>query len=350
MRGRGNHYRSAAAAPRRKPQNSESGGVEPLARGIQLEKNLAPPRPIAPALDSGTAMLLDEDAIRENLRLHVDRLAGLIGPRHLGKPKSIKATVGYIEREWAEMGFHVRHETFDALNDSATNLVVEQTGAKRAEEIVLLGAHYDTVAWTPGADDNASAVAVLIEVSRLLSDHIGSRTARYVAFACEEVPYFNLDAMGSQYHARQSRRRQERIAAMLCLEMVGYFRPEAGTQSVPRSIPRIFHRLFPRRGDFLAAVGNLASWKLAWSFRRGFKRGTRLPLFSIVLPEKVHEIRLSDNSSFWDQRYPALMITDTSFLRNPHYHRPSDIPETLDYDSMTQVTLGVTSAMKRLLG
>ena len=295
-------------------------------------------------------MPLHEDAIRENLRLHVDRLAGLIGPRFLGKPKSIQATVGYIENEWANIGFNVQRETFNALDDSATNLVVERTGGKRAEEIVLLGAHYDTVWTTPGADDNASAVAVMIEVSRLLSDYVGSRTARYVAFTCEEVPYFHLDAMGSQHHARQARRRQEPIVAMLCLEMVGYFSSKAGTQSVPSSIPRVFHRFFPRRGDFLAAVGNLASWKLAWSFRRGFKAGTRLPLFSIVLPEQVPEIRLSDNSSFWDQHYPALMLTDTSFLRNPHYHMASDMPETLDYDSMTQVTLGVASAMKRLLG
>jgi hypothetical protein len=137
---------------------------------------------------------------------------------------------------------------------------------------------------------------------------------------------------------------------MLCLEMVGYFRSEPNSQRVPRTIPRWLHRFFPRRGNFLAAVGNLSSWRLAWSFRRGFKRATRLPLFSIVLPERIHEIRFSDNSSFWDQGYPALMLTDTSFLRNPNYHLASDTPETLDYDAMTQVTLGVASALRRLLG
>lgn len=287
--------------------------------------------------------------IRENLRLHVDRLAGLIGPRILSKPKSIEATIGYIDNQWAEIGFGVHRETFDAIGDTGTNLIVERTGTKRANEIILLGAHYDTVAMTPGADDNASAVAVLIEVSRLLKDHVGSRTARYVAFACEEPPYFNLDSMGSQHHAREARRRKEQIAAMLCLEMVGYFRSEVGSQLVPPTIPAGLHRFFPRRGNFLAAVGNIASWRLAWSFRRGFKGSSRLPLFSIVLPETVSEIRLSDNSSFWDQGYPALMLTDTSFLRNPHYHLTTDLPETLDYDAMTQVTLGVAGAMRRLL-
>ena len=293
-------------------------------------------------------MQLTPDVIETNLRLHVDRLASLIGPRTLQRPNTIKATIGYIRGQWSEMGYSIAEETYDALGNVATNLIVEQPGNKRSDDIVLLGAHYDTVSTTPGADDNASAVAVLLEVSRLLKDHAGSRTVRYVAFACEEAPYFNLNSMGSQHNARESRKRGDKIVGMLCLEMVGYFRDEVGSQGVPPTIPKFLHRLFPNRGNFLAAVGNLASWKLAWSFRRGFKRGTRLPLFSIVLPEKIHEIRLSDNNSYWDQDYPALMLTDTSFLRNPHYHLASDLPETLDYQRMTEVTHGVAAAIKRL--
>jgi Zn-dependent M28 family amino/carboxypeptidase len=180
-----------------------------------------------------------------------------------------------------------------------------------------------------------------------LRGHIGKHTVRFVAFACEEPPYFNYDSMGSQHHARQARLRGEKIAGMLCLEMVGYFSDKPGSQQIPPTIPRLMRPLFPRRGNFLAAVGNLPSWKLAWQFRRGFKRGTRLPLFSIVLPERIHEIRLSDNSSFWDQGYPALMLTDTSFLRNPHYHQATDTPETLDYARMADVTLGVAAAIQR---
>ncbi len=292
----------------------------------------------------------DRDSIEANLRLHVDRLAGLIGPRTLTKPKTIEATIGYIEGQWSEMGYSNDRECYDALGDEATNLIVEQPGSKRADEIILLGAHYDTVATTPGADDNASAVAVLLEVSRLLREHTGRRTARYVAFACEEPPYFNLDSMGSQHHAHGSRQRGDKIVGMLCLEMVGYYALHKGSQIVPPTIPQFLHRFFPQRGNFLAAVGNMPSWKLNWQFRRGFKRGTRrMPLFSICLPEKINEIRLSDNSSFWDQGYPALMLTDTSFLRNPNYHQATDTPETLDYPRMTEVTLGVASAMRRLL-
>lgn len=290
------------------------------------------------------------EQIEANLRLHVDRLAGLIGPRTLAKPKTIQATIGYIETQWNEMGYSVERETYDALGNQATNLIVEQPGNTRTDEIVLLGAHYDTVASTPGADDNASAVAVLLEVSRLLQENRGKRTVRFVAFACEEPPYFNLDAMGSQHHAQRSRTRGDKIVGMLCLEMVGYFRDEMDSQSVPPLIPRWLRRFFPRRGNFLAAVGNIPSWKLCLQFRRGFKRGSRkMPLFSICLPEKINEIRLSDNSSFWDQGYPALMLTDTSFLRNPNYHLDTDTPETLDYGCMTQVALGVAGAVRHLV-
>lgn len=294
-------------------------------------------------------MTSDANSVEANLRLHVDRLAGLIGPRYLQKPKTITATIGYIEGQWANMGYKSTRECFDALGDQATNLIVEVAGSKRADEIVVLGAHYDTVFSTPGADDNASAVAVLLEVGRLLSGVTLNRTIRFVAFACEEPPYFNVDAMGSQHHARQSRLRGDKILGMLCLEMVGYYSTADNSQNVPPLIPKWLHRFFPSRGDFLAAIGNLPSWKLCWRFRRGFKRGARsMPLFSICLPEKINEIRLSDNSSFWDQGYPALMLTDTSFLRNPHYHRATDTPETLDYRRMSEVTQGVASALRYL--
>jgi hypothetical protein len=141
--------------------------------------------PIAVMLRNSLFMKPDKNQIESNLRLHVDRLAGLIGPRYLQKPKTIQATIGYIEGQWAGMGYQSSHECYDAVGDQATNLIVEQPGSKRADEILLLGAHYDTVYTTPGADDNASAVAVLLEVSRLLREHQCKRSIHYVAFACE---------------------------------------------------------------------------------------------------------------------------------------------------------------------
>lgn len=291
-------------------------------------------------------MTLDHSPIRDRLVQHVDQLAGQIGPRILAKPESISATIDYLTSQWKAMGYEVRHETYESSDGPATNLVVEIPGTSSGE-VIVLGAHYDTVANTPGADDNASAVAVLLEVSRLLKEFTPRRTVRFVSFACEEAPYMSLGSMGSQQHAQQAKQRGEKIA-MLCLEMVGYFRDEPGSQSIPSSIPKVLHWLFPKRGNFLAAIGNLNSWQLSWAFRRGFKKASRLKLFSICLPEKIEEIRRSDNSSFWDAGYPALMLTDTSFLRNANYHQPSDTPDTLDYDAMTQVSLGVASAVRRL--
>jgi len=189
-----------------------------------------------------------------NLRQHVDRLAGLIGPRRLKMPKTIDATIGSIESQWSEMGYSNDRECYDALGDEATNLIVEQPGNKRADEIVLLGAHYDTVSTTPGADDNASAVAVLLEVSRLLPGNTSRRTARYVAFAREEPPYFNLDSMGSQHHARESRRRGDNIVGMLCLEMVDYYRDSNSGVS----------RLFSSLMSFLKNRGKSSEPVVGW--------------------------------------------------------------------------------------
>jgi Zn-dependent M28 family amino/carboxypeptidase len=290
----------------------------------------------------------DLHELTERLRTHVDRLAGLIGPRHPGKPVALDAAATYVEREFQKLGQTVERQSYVADGERVSNLVVERRGSRSPRQIVVLGAHYDTVPETPGADDNASAVAVLIETARLLGPEKFRRTVRYVAFTCEEPPHFHLDTMGSQVYARDCRQRNEHIVGMLCLEMVGFYTTAAGSQQIPPMIPKILRWPFPRLGNFLAAVGNPRSWRLVWSFRRGFKKASRFPLFSIVLPERIHDIRRSDNSSFWDQGYPALMLTDTSYLRNPHYHQTTDTPETLDYDRMAQVTIGVAGALRYL--
>jgi Zn-dependent M28 family amino/carboxypeptidase len=290
-----------------------------------------------------------EQRLTDRLRAHVDVLAGLIGPRHLGKPKALDAAATYIERQFAEIGDSMTRQSYPVGNAEVANLVVERQGSHLPDQVVVVGAHYDTIPTTPGADDNASAVAMLIEVARLLAGNPMRRTLRFVSFPCEEQPHFYSNTMGSQQYARGCRARGDWVVGMICLEMVGYYSTAPGSQRIPPGIPRWLRWAFPRRGNFLAAVGNLRSMKLVWSFRRGFKRtSSPLPLFSIALPELIHEIRLSDNSSFWDQGYPALMITDTSFLRNPHYHEPTDTPETLDYPRLAQATLGVAGAVARI--
>jgi Zn-dependent M28 family amino/carboxypeptidase len=292
----------------------------------------------------------DYSELIERLHRHVDRLAGLIGPRHIGRPGALHAAASLIERELSQSDYTVHRQPYTIHDIEVANLMAEMRGTLPEAGILILGAHYDTVEVSPGADDNASAVAVMLEVARLLRGRQFRRTVRFVAFACEEPPHFYTGDMGSQVYARECRQRGDHIVGMLCLEMVGCFTDQPGTQQMPRGIPRLFRWAFPRRGNFLAAVGNCRSWRLAWSFRRGFKTSVRFPLYSMVLPEKLNVIRLSDNSSFWDQGYPALILTDTSFLRNPHYHLPTDTPDTLDYSRMAEVTLGIAGALSRLAG
>lgn len=289
----------------------------------------------------------DDVELSKNLRRHVETLAGLIGPRHLGRPSSNEATLAYIERE---IGEPLRHESYDTFAGRATNLILERFGTKRPGEIVILGAHHDTEPETPGADDNASAVAVLIEVAKLTRGIDTKRTIRFVAFANEEPPHFFTDSMGSAVHAKGCYERKENVVAMLCLEMVGYFTDAPNSQRVPVQIPKLLRKVFPTRGNFLAAVGNLNSIRLGWTFRRGFKRASKLSLFSVALPESINEIRLSDNLSFWEIGVPALMLTDTSFLRNPNYHRDTDRPETLDYAKMAMVARGTAAGLLRVAG
>ena len=242
---------------------------------------------------------------------------------------AFQAAATYVERELAQSSEKKWCGNHTAIGDiEVANFYIERKGESIPEQVVVLGAHYDTIPTTPGADDNASAVAVLIEDGSAvaLCDVKCPRTIRFVSFACEELPYCYTNTMGSQVHAQGCKRRGDQITAMACLEMLGYYTDAPESQNFRKGIPRWLKWAFPSRGDFLASVANLGSISALWGFDRGFRRASRLPLFSIALPELIRDIRRSDNSSFWDQGYPALMITDTSYLRNPHYHPETDTP------------------------
>ncbi|MEO0586698.1 MAG: M28 family peptidase [Planctomycetota bacterium] len=293
---------------------------------------------------------IDRAVIQNRLRQHVDMLAGVIGPRHDGKPETIQATRAYIRRQWEEMGCQVGTESFDSIGVETANLLVQWPGERRPKRHVLVGAHYDSIPETPGADDNASAVACMLEMTRLLLGGTYAKTLRFVAFANEEPPHFATDSMGSQVHARRCVSLEQRIDAMLCLEMVGYFSDAVGSQSYPDGLPKWITRLLPKSGDFLAVVANLRSARMLWPIWRGWRSATRLRLIPITLPQSIHEIRLSDHGPFWDQGLPAAMATDTSFFRNAHYHQRTDTPDTLDYERLTEVTLGLAAGAARLAG
>ncbi|MEM9915849.1 MAG: M28 family peptidase [Planctomycetota bacterium] len=286
--------------------------------------------------------------VREELCRNVDALAGLIGIRHDSRPSSLDATVAHITREWENQGQAVKVEAYHTAAWEAKNLVVEWRGQTQPDSVVIVGAHYDTVRGTPGADDNASAVAMLLAVSEALKNQRYARTVRFVAFANEEPPHFPGPTMGSAVYAKACKQRGDDIYAMVCLEMVGYYDTAPNSQTFPTELPKIVKPLLRSTGDFIAFVSDMATRRQLRQFTKGFKKAVKFPVISAPVPKARDLLWLSDHGPFWDQGYPALMVTDTSWFRNENYHEMSDTPDTLDYDRMSRVAVGVAEGVSRL--
>jgi Zn-dependent M28 family amino/carboxypeptidase len=280
----------------------------------------------------------------ERLRRHVQALAGDIGERHVWRPQALRAAAAYIRGELEGLGYAVAAQAYEAHGVRCENLEVEIAGAQRAREIVLAGAHYDTVEGSPGADDNASGVAGLIEIARLLRAARPQRTLKLVAFVNEEPPFFPSGAMGSGVYARAARARGDDIRLMLSLEMLGCYRDAPGSQAYPPFLKRFY----PERGNFIAFVSNLRSRRALAEFTRAFRAASDFPAERLAAPALVPGVSWSDQLSFWRAGYRALMVTDTAFYRYPHYHRPTDTPERLDYPRMARVVEGLARALGAL--
>jgi Zn-dependent M28 family amino/carboxypeptidase len=282
--------------------------------------------------------------LRERLQHHVEVLAAEIGERHVWRPRALAAAAHYIEEVFSRSGYEVRRQEYEAEGVACTNLEVERLGQERPAEIILVGAHYDTVEGCPGADDNASGVAAMLEIARLLRDQQPGCTVRCVAFVNEEPPFFHSRSMGSAVYARAARARGDDIKLMLSLEMVGYF------SRAPRSqrYPPLFRFFYPEHGDFIAFVSNWRSRLALVKVHEAFRSQCAVPSERLASPAVVPGVSWSDQRSFWRMGYRALMVTDTAFYRNPHYHRPTDTPDTLDFDSMACVTAGLAGAIAAL--
>jgi Zn-dependent M28 family amino/carboxypeptidase len=203
---------------------------------------------------------------------------------------------------------------------------------------VVVGAHYDTVPGSPGADDNASGVAVLIELSRM------GLPARFVAFANEEMPYFQSDEMGSYVWASRARFRKDQVKAMLSLEMLGFYRDIPGTQQYPPPLSLFY----PDRANFVAFVGDIGARPLVRKSISAFRDAMKFPSEGVAAPAFIPGVTWSDHWSFRSQGFPAVMVTDTAFNRYPHYHLPTDTPEKLDYQRMAKVTMGLAAVIREL--
>lgn len=307
-------------------------------------RNMIDVKPRVSRVAVGRTQQAEIAALRTRLMEHVRVLGVEIGERHLARPESLQAAARYIREVWTRQGWSVSEERFEAGGRAVANLIVQQTGSARPEEIVVVGAHYDTAPGTPGANDNGTGVALLLEMSRALKDAPRPRTLRYVAFVNEEPPYFFSEHMGSRVHARDARRRGEHIVAMVSLETLGYYASEEGTQRYP--FP--FGVFYPRAGNFLAVVGNLRSRELVVDFLRRFMAASDFPVEGAAAFQWIPGISWSDHWSFWTEGYPAIMLTDTAPYRYPHYHGAQDLPEQLAAQDFAQASHGIIAAVRGL--
>ena len=262
------------------------------------------------------------------LRDVVEMLAGTIGERNVTTPRAYAAAAAFIDQSFPNPSRQIF--------ESGVNIECQVSGN---DEIVVIGAHYDSVIGSPGADDNATGVAAIIELAKRFTKT--KRTLRFVAFANEEPPHFATPSMGSLRYAQRCRERRENVVAMLSLESIGYFSDAPKSQTYPAMLQLIY----PGSGNFIAFVSNLKSAKLTRRCKRAF---TNFPAEIGTLPEAVPGVGWSDQWAFWQCGYKALMVTDTAPFRNPYYHTARDTPDTIDYARLTKVIDGLEAVIHEI--
>jgi hypothetical protein len=290
------------------------------------------------------ALSAEQSELAGRLSEHVRYLSETIGERNIHRLGSLQASSDYLRTNLVHAGYAVSEKPYAVEGHVVSNLEAELPGSDGAAGIVIVGAHYDSVAGTVGADDNASGVAALLELARRLQGSKPRRTIRFVWFVNEEPPYFQTEQMGSLVYARQMRRDQVPVSAMISLEMLGFYSDAPGSQKYPAPL----NLFYPSRGDFIGFVGNSESRDLVRQATRRFRESARFPSEGIAAPASLPGVGWSDQWSFWQQGYPAIMITDTAFFRNPYYHTPLDTLHKLDFEKMARVVDGVRSVVVSL--
>jgi len=285
------------------------------------------------------------------LKKHVNSLCA--SERNTGNcPEGLHLAENLISQTLVKSGYRVTKQEFSADGRTCANLeAVPPDFAGMNQPHIIIGAHYDSAPGTPGADDNASAVAILLELALLLAKKPCVRSVRFVAYANEEPPHFCTPTMGSVVHAKACRKRGDRITGMICLESLGVFSNEPGSQELPAEfvlLPDAFKKMLfpagidPTVGNYLAVIGNPPSAEFMGTFVGRLANDDQLP----VLATEILDIRLSDHLAYWDEGYPAIMLTDTALYRNTHYHLPSDTPEKLNYPIMALLTERIAKAVE----
>jgi Zn-dependent M28 family amino/carboxypeptidase len=284
-------------------------------------------------------------ALRDQLRRDVETLANQIGERNIWKYQNLTAAADFIETALTKAGYKVNRQNYKAENKTCSNIEAQITGQTLPEQIIIIGAHYDSVYGSPGANDNASAVAANLALARHFADKKTGKTLRFVFFVNEEPPFYYTDQMGSTVYAKSCREKNENIIAMLSLETIGYYTDKPKTQKYPPP----FSLFYPSTGNFIAFVSNLSSRKLLHEVIDSFRKNCKFPSQGAAIPDFVPGIAWSDHTSFWKQNYPAIMLTDTALFRYPYYHCPDDTPDKLCYDELAVVTSGIQAIINDLL-
>lgn len=306
--------------------------------------------------DALPPLLPAEQTTQRRLHGHVKVIAR--EPRHTRAVHGLNAAADYIEQSLRALGYAVQRHAYHVGGVEVFNLevVLPATSTAAIDEVIVLGAHYDSTDDGSGANDNASGSAALLELARLLQADKNKprpRTVRLVWFTNEEPPHFKGDNMGSVRYARLTNQRaNEWVIGMLSLETMGYYRDEAGSQTYPHRLMKLF---YPDAGNFIAFVANWRSRQLVRDSVAAFRRSTLFPSAGLALPDDsaaLHHIAdplsYSDHWSFWQHNIPALMVTDTAFMRDPNYHTAEDTPDKIDYERLARVTHGLLAVVEAL--
>lgn len=292
---------------------------------------------------AGEVRVEDNDLSRE-LHRHVKVLAEEIGDRGTYKPESYRKAADYIVAEFVSLGYTPRIEKYPAGGMDCSNIEAQITGSSSPEKILVVGAHYDTVQDSPGANDNTSGVAAVLALARTMKDSKPGCTIKFVAFANEEPPYFQTPAMGSMVYAKGCKDRGDNIIGMISLETIGYYSDEANSQRYPSP----FDNIYPTTGNFIAFVANIQSRQLMQKSMGAFRKSCDFPSEGGAVPNVAAGIGWSDHWAFWQHGYKAVMVTDTAPFRYRYYHSRGDTPDKLDYPRMSKVVEGMKAVIDDL--
>jgi hypothetical protein len=281
-----------------------------------------------------------------SLQADVEMLAKTIGHRNVLSSANLARAADHIEKEFTKAGYTVNRIGYKIDDVQCDNLEVQIAGVTEPNEIVVIGAHYDSVLGSVGANDNASGVAALLQLARTFADKKPAKTLRFVAFVNEEPPYFWTEQMGSLVYARHCRQRGDNIMAMIAFDCLGCYFDEKDTQKYP--FP--FSLLYPSTGNFIGFVGNFSSRHLVRQVVGTFRATTQFPSEGVAMFEVIPGVGWSDQWSFWQCGYKGLMVTDTALFRYPYYHKAEDTPDKIDYQRLARVADGIEHIINELTG